>query len=82
MIETAYDATEEISNELDKIYFRTGLTILILLLFVGLVSLNLRYVLLITIGVAINLAVAVVLYYMTGIEISSTLSPESPYRSI
>lgn len=69
MIDTAYDATEEIRGELDKIYFRTGLTVLILLLFVGLVSLNLRYVLLITIGVAINLAVAVVLYYMTDVEI-------------
>lgn len=69
MIETAYDATEEISSELDKIYFRTGLTVLILLIFVGLVSLNLRYVLLITIGLAINLAVAVVFYYLTGIEI-------------
>jgi len=69
IIDTAYDATEEISSELDKIYFRTGLTVIILLLFVGLVSLNLRYVLLITIGLAINLAVAVVFYYLTGIEI-------------
>lgn len=69
MIDTAYDATEEISAELDKIYFRTGLTVLILLLFVGLVSLNLKYVLLISIGLAINLAVAVVFYYLTKIEI-------------
>lgn len=69
MIKTVYDATEEISSELDKIYFRTGLTVLILLLFVGLVSLNFRYVLLIAIGLAINLAVAVVFYYLTGIEI-------------
>lgn len=69
MIETAYDATEEISSELDKIYFRSGLTVLILLLFVGVVSLNIRYVLLITIGLAINLAVAVVFYYMTRVEI-------------
>jgi len=69
MIETAYDATKEIGSELDKIYFRTGLTVLILLLFVGFVSLNLRYVLLITIGLVINLAVAVVFYYLTGIEI-------------
>ncbi|MCM1354983.1 MAG: efflux RND transporter permease subunit [Staphylococcus sp.] len=69
MIDTAYDATEEISSELDKIYFRTGLTVLILLLFVGLVSLNLKYVLLISIGLAINIAVAVVFYYFTKIEI-------------
>lgn len=69
MIETVYDATEEISSELDKIYFRTALTVLILLLFVGIVSLSLRYVLLISIGLAINLAVAVVFYYLSGIEI-------------
>lgn len=69
MIDSAYDATESIRSELDKIYFRTGLTVLILLLFVGLVTLNLRYVLMITIGLAINLAVAVIFYYLTHIEI-------------
>ncbi len=42
---------------------------LILLLFVALVSFSIRYVLLITIGLAINLAVAVMLYYLTKIEI-------------
>lgn len=69
MIDAAYDATENIRSELDKIYFRTGLTMLILLLFVGLVTLNMRYVLMITIGLSINLAVAVVFYYLTRIEI-------------
>ncbi|MDE6683583.1 MAG: efflux RND transporter permease subunit, partial [Duncaniella sp.] len=69
MIDNAYDATENIREELDKIYFRTGLTILILLLFVGIISLNIRYVLLITIGLFINLAVAIGFYYLTGIEI-------------
>ncbi len=69
MVDTAYDATEEIRSELDKIYFRTGLTVLILLLFVALVSFSLRYVLLITIGLTLNLAVAAVFYYLAGIEI-------------
>lgn len=69
MVDTVYDATEEIRGELDKIYFRTGLTVLILLLFVALVSFSIRYVLLITIGLAINLAAAVVFYYLTKIEI-------------
>ena len=68
-VDTVYDATEEIRDELDKIYFRTGLTVLILLLFVALVSFSIRYVLLITIGLAINLAVAVVFYYFAKIEI-------------
>ena len=69
MVDTAYDATEQIRGELDKIYFRTGLTVLILLLFVALVSLNIRYVLLITVGLTINLAVAAVFYYFAKIEI-------------
>ena len=69
MIDLSYDATESITKELDKIYYRTGLTVLILLLFVGIVSLSWRYVLLITIGLAINLAVAVVFYYFTDVEL-------------
>ena len=64
-----YDATESINEELGKIYFRSGLTFLILLLFVGLITLNLRYMLIITISLMINLAVAVIFYYLTGIEI-------------
>lgn len=69
MVGNAYDATESIREELDKIYFRTGLTVLILLLFVGIVSLNLRYVLLITVGVTVNLAIACVFYYLADVEI-------------
>ena len=69
MIDTAYDATDEIHKELDKIYFRTGLTIIILLLFVALVSLSFRYVLLIIIGLTVNLAIAIGFYYLAGIEI-------------
>lgn len=69
MIDSAYDATEEIHKELDKIYFRTGLTVIILLLFVALVSLSFRYVLLITIGLAVNLSIAIGIYYLARIEI-------------
>lgn len=68
-VETVYDATDEIRAELDKIYFRSGLTALILLLLVALVSMSIRYVMLITIGLAINLAVAVIFYYLTDVEI-------------
>ncbi|MCI9608438.1 MAG: efflux RND transporter permease subunit [Muribaculaceae bacterium] len=65
----SYDATESINNELSKIYFRSGLTFLILLLFVAVITLNLRYMLIITISLIINLAVAVIFYYISGIEI-------------
>ena len=67
--DTVYDATEEINDELDKIYFRTGLTVAILLLFVALVSMSLRYMMMITAGLTINLAVAAGFYYLTDTEI-------------
>ena len=53
-IHTSYDATEFIQEELDKIYVRTGLTILILLLFVLLITRNVRYLFLIIISLSIN----------------------------
>lgn len=68
-IHTAYDATEYISKELDTIYFRTGLTVLILLLFVALITRNLRYLFLIVSGLSVNIAVAFILYYIFGLEI-------------
>ena len=63
-----YDATEYISKELDTIYFRTGLTVLILLLFVAVITWNLRYLLLIILSLGANLAVAVIFYYLFGLE--------------
>lgn len=65
----SYDATESINNELNKIYFRTGLTLLILLVFVTVITLNFRYMLIISISLLINLAVAIILYYILDIEI-------------
>ena len=68
-IHTSYDATEYIWEELYKIYVRTGLTVLILLLFVLLITRNIRYLALITVSLAINLCVAVIPYYLLGLEI-------------
>lgn len=67
-VHIGYDATEYIQKELNKIYFRTGLTVLILLLFVLLITLNLRYLLLIVTSLAVNIAVAVIFYYAFGLE--------------
>lgn len=64
-----YDETESIHRELNTIYWRTGLTVLILLLFVAVITWNLRHTLLILISLAINLAVAVIFYYAFSIEI-------------
>lgn len=63
------DATEKISTELDKIYFRTGLTLVILLLFVALVSMNLRYMLVIALSVVFTLCVSMIFYWLLDIEI-------------
>lgn len=65
----SYDATEHIRTELNKIYFRSGLTILILLFFIFLVSRNLKYLFLIVTSLFINLSIAIVFYYFGGIEI-------------
>ncbi len=63
-----HDTTEHIRSELDKIYLRTGLTILILLLFVLLITLRSRYLLLIAISLTVNMAIAVIFYYLLELE--------------
>lgn len=65
----AYDATEYIREELNKIYFRSGLTLVILLLFVALVYRKLKYILLIGISLFINIAVSLIFYYFFDVEI-------------
>ncbi|RHJ81224.1 efflux RND transporter permease subunit [Parabacteroides sp. AM08-6] len=67
-IHPSYDATEFIQNELNKIYIRTGLTILILLLFVLLISRETKYLFLIIISLSVNLCIAVIIYYLLGLE--------------
>lgn len=67
-VHIGYDATEYIQKELDKIYLRTGLTILILLVFVALITWNLKYLLLIITSLSVNLAIAAILYYAFQLE--------------
>lgn len=67
-IHTSYDATEFIRDELNKIYIRTGLTVLILLLFVLLIARNIRYLFLIVVSLSVNLCIAVIFYYLAGLE--------------
>lgn len=69
MLTLNYAASDTITEELNKIYFRTGLTVLILLLFLGLITRNFRYVVLISLCLAVNNAVAVLFYYLSGVEI-------------
>jgi multidrug efflux pump subunit AcrB len=67
-IHTNYDATESIHTELNKIYLRTGLTVLILLVFVLLITRSLRYLSLIVVSLGVNLCIAVIFYYLLRLE--------------
>lgn len=67
-VHASYDATEYIRRELDKIYFRTGLTVLILLVFVWLITRKLKYLFLIVTSLSVNIAVALIFYCLFGLE--------------
>jgi len=65
----AYDQTEFLKAELQKISLRTLATISILFLFVFLMSRSWRYLLLIAISLIVNLLIAAICYYLLRIEI-------------
>ncbi len=65
----AYDSSEYVSGELDRIYLRTGLCILILLLFVLIVNRSWRYLLIIVLTLTVNLLIALAIYAFAGISI-------------
>lgn len=65
----SYDAGEYIKSEMDKIYFRSGLTVLILLCFVLLIYRNLKYSFLIIFSLIANIAIAAIFYYLLKIEL-------------
>ena len=67
-VHVSYDATEYIRKELSKIYFRTTLTVIILLVFVWLISRRWKYLFLITVSLAVNIAVALIFYYLFELE--------------
>ena len=68
-IHVGYDATEHIQKELNKVYFRSGLTLAILLLFVLVIYRNFKYLLMISVSLAVNLAIALIWYYFLKLEI-------------
>ncbi len=68
-ISVSYDYSEYIGDELDKIYFRTGLCLLILLLFVFLVNRSWRYMVVIALTLAVNILISVAIYALTGLHI-------------
>lgn len=68
-INLEYDATKHIKKELEKVAWRTGLSLFILLLFILIISRRWRYLLIILISLLINLAIAVIFYYLLHLEI-------------
>lgn len=64
-----YDASEYVSGELHKIYLRTLLCVAILMLFVYLVSRDVRYLLIILTTLVVNILIAVVFYNLFRLNI-------------
>lgn len=69
-VKVNYDSSEYISAELDKIYFRTLLCLLILLVFAFLVNRSWRYMVVVAITLAVNILISVCLYWLVGLEIN------------
>ncbi|MDR1882062.1 MAG: efflux RND transporter permease subunit [Prevotella sp.] len=65
----SYDAGEYIKEEMNKIYFRSGLTIFILLCFVFLFYRNLKYSFLIVFSLIANISIAAIFYYLFNLEL-------------
>ncbi len=65
----SYNATDHIRAELNSIYLRSGLTIVILLLFVFFITRNTKYLSLIIMSLMVNLSISVIFYYFLDLEI-------------
>ncbi len=64
-----YDASRYLNDELRKIGLRTLYSVLILLAFVWFISRKLRYLFFIASSLFLNLVIAVIFYYLLGLEI-------------
>lgn len=68
-LEVTDDSTIFLKDELTKIAVRIGLSLLLLLLFVWLVSRSSRYLFVMFIGLSANILIAFIFYHLLGIEI-------------
>ncbi|MCC5921278.1 MAG: efflux RND transporter permease subunit [Cyclobacteriaceae bacterium] len=64
-----YDETEFLEKELEKVYQRSGLSILILILFIFLINRNPRYLLVLFSGILVNLCLTFLLIYFLKVPI-------------
>jgi multidrug efflux pump subunit AcrB len=65
----SYDATITLKEELIKILYRTIASVILLLLFVFIISRELKYLAIITISLVANLAIAFIFYYLLKLEL-------------
>ncbi|HAH37038.1 MULTISPECIES: efflux RND transporter permease subunit [unclassified Algoriphagus] len=63
------DDTEFLDKELDKIYKRSGLSILILIVFIFLINRNLKYLSILFLGILINLSLCAIILYFLKVDI-------------
>lgn len=64
-----FDNSEFLKDELSKIYFRTFLSVAILLLFVILITRKPRYLLIVALSLAVNVLLSFILYDLFGLQI-------------
>lgn len=63
------DDTEFLEKELNKIYKRSGLSILILIVFIFLINRNLRYLSILFLGIIVNLSITGIILYLMQVDI-------------
>lgn len=63
------DDTEYLEKELTKIYKRSGLSILILVLFIFLINRNLKYLSILFAGIVVNLSLSMIILYFLKVDI-------------
>lgn len=63
------DDTEFLAKEMDKIYIRTGLSVLILVVFIFLINRNPKYLFTLFLGIVINLCLTVIVVYALKVEL-------------
>ena len=68
-VSIAYDSSEYVRDELNRIYLRTFLCVLILLLFVFIIYRSWRYLLIILSTLAVNILTALAVYAFAGLQI-------------
>jgi len=63
------DDTEFLEKELDKIYKRSGLSILILIIFIFLINRNVKYLTILFLGIIANLSLCAIVLYFLKVDI-------------